>query len=172
MTSSNILTFGIAKISTDADGRYRPEPSGEWAAIVPVRDRYSNLCDLVAWLPDEPQRWWLRNGDETPILGTEALALAAWDGRSIDLHSTPEHWLLAKSGTCIRPPGVCTVECDTCALPRGACVLRWDLDLRELFEGVTRVNCDCPELERRLLRSLRGWEPRVTAGRQEVRHAA
>ncbi len=171
MTSRDIPTFGIARIITSADGRYRPDASGEWAAIVPVRDRYGEPCDLVAWFPDNPQRWWLRLGEATPILGTEALALAAWDGRSIDLHSTPESWLISRAGDCIRPPGTCTRECETCSLNRGACVLRWDVELSELFEGVKEVKCNSPELETRLRRALRRWEPTVSVGR-EVRHAA
>ena len=172
MIAPEMVPFGIGRITTSTDGRYSLDPAREWAAIIPVRDRYGDLCDLVAWLPDEPQRWWLRLGEATPILGTEALAIAAADGQAINLHSTPERYLIAKGPGCIRSPGVCVGECAICGLPRGACVLRWDVDIRELFEGVSRVNCDCPELERRLLQSLRGWEPRVTSYRPEVRHAA
>jgi hypothetical protein len=172
MTNRDIPTFGIAKIVTREDGRYRPDIAGEWAAVVPVHDRFGELVDLCAWFPNEPQRWWLRLGEATPILGTKALAIAAAEGEPINLQGTPERWLMDQGGACIRPPGACAIECATCALPRGACILRWDVDLRELFEGVARVDCDCSELRRRLLQSLRGWEPRVTARHQEVRHAA
>ena len=38
--------FGIARIVTKAAGRYRPDPDGEWGAIVPVRDR-SATCEIL-----------------------------------------------------------------------------------------------------------------------------
>lgn len=166
------LPFGVSRIVTTADGRYRLYPSGDRAVIVPVRDRYGGLCDLVAWFPDQPQRWWLRICEATPILGTQALALAAAEGGCIKLHGTPERWLIANGPGCIRPPGACVGECAVCELPRGACVLRWDVPLAELFEGVGQVTCNSPELERRLLQALRGWEPRVTVARRETRRAA
>lgn len=166
------LPFGVSRIVTTADGRYRPDPSGDRAAIVPVRDRFGDLCDLVAWFPDRPEHWWLRFNDETPILGTQALAIAAAERGAIKLHSMPERWLVAKAPGCIQPPGACVGECDICELPRGACVLRWDVPLGELFDGVGRVICDRPELERRLLQALRRWEPRVKVARREARRAA
>ena len=140
-----------ARIRTADDGTYRPDSTGEWAAILPVHDRHNELCDLVAWLLDEPGCWWLRHSDETPILGTRRLAVAAYFGDAIHLYSTPERWLLARGD--------------------GAVVLKWDVDCRDLFDGVARVVCDCPALEARFRDSLRRWEPLVTSARG-VRHAA
>ncbi len=140
-----------AQIATFADGTYRRDPGGEWAVILPVHDRDKTLCDLVAWLLDDPGSWWLRHGDETPILGSRRLAVAAYFGDAIRLYSTPQHWLLARGD--------------------GAVVLKWDVDCRDLFDGVARVECDCPALETRFRDSLRRWEPLLTSVR-DVRHAA
>ena len=145
--------FGAACIVTDSQGRYRPDRRGEYAAIIGVNDRYGELVDLVAWMPDDSWRWWLRHGDETPVLGARALAISAYDHEPITLHSTPERWLV--SGR------------------RRACVLTWDADLRGLFEGVSRVDCDLPKLRTRLQRALRQWEPILNLVKQEgLRDAA
>ena len=67
------VVLGAARIMTSADGTYRPDAAGEWAAILAVHDRFGELVDLVSWLPENPCRWWLRIGDETPVLGAQAL---------------------------------------------------------------------------------------------------
>ena len=142
--------IGAARIATSDDGTYQPDPAGEWAAILAVHDRFGELVDLVSWLPENPCRWWLRVGDETPILGSQALAFAADCGESIHLVSTPNAWLSAR-------------------LRHGdhevVCILSWAVDLCPLFHGVETVVCDTPGLARRLREKLREWEP-------EVRHAA
>ncbi len=167
--------LGAYRISPAANGTYQINPAGQWADVVGVRDRFGEWVDICAWLTHEPQRWWLRLGGEaTPILGAVALAIAAAEHEPIALHATPQQWALAKIGPCIRPPGACRIECATCSLKRGACILRWDVDLRELFEGVRQIVCDGDELERWLLRSLRSWEPRVgvAQGGRRIRRAA
>ena len=106
------------------------------------------------------------------MLGGQALAIAAYEGEGIDLHSTPARWLAADGGPCIREPGRCRHECSTCMMARGCCVLRWDVPIRTLFEDVGAITCDCPALAKRLTQGLRRWEPRVTVARQETAHAA
>ena len=138
-------------IKTSDDGTYFPDPTGEWAVILPVRDRNNELCDLVAWLLDDPGRWWLRHGDETPILGCRRLAVAAYFGDAIKLYSTPERWLVARG--------------------HGAVILKWDVDCRDLFDGVARVECDCPTLATKFRQTLRRWEPKITSA-QETHLAA
>ncbi len=57
---------------TRADGTFAPDPTGQDGqpmVVLGVKDRYGELVDLVAWHPDAPERWYLRIGDETPILG-------------------------------------------------------------------------------------------------------
>ncbi len=142
--------LGAAPVMTSANGTYRPDPAGEWAAILAVHDRFGELVDLVSWLPENPCRWWLRLGDETPVLGAQALALAADCGKSIRLFSTPERWLRGRGDR---------------GHHRDACVLNWGVDLRPLFDGLSQIWCDTLGLERRLREKLRQWEP-------EIDHAA
>jgi hypothetical protein len=138
------------RIIPSCDGTYRSDPEGEWAAVTRVHDRHGELVDLVAWYLNEPGNWWLRRGDETPILGSRNLAMAAYYGDAITLHQNPQDWLLAAR--------------------RGACVIKWSWPLAELFDGVGMVDCDSPELQHRFLAVLRRWEPCVTV-RQWVSHA-
>ncbi len=150
--------IGAAPIATSDDGTYQPDPAGEWAAILAVHDRFGELVDLVSWLPENPCRWWLRVGDETPILGCQALAFAADCGKRIRLWSTPEQWLRA-GGLGQRHQDVC--------------ILHWGVDLAPLFDGVSHVLCESLGLEHRLRSTLRIWEPKInTTPRSEVRNAA
>ena len=165
MTVRNIRPFGIARIATSADGLFQPDPKGEPAVLIGVDDSLGRLGDLCAWIPDAPGRWWLRTGD-CPILGAEAIANAAEDGRSIRLWSTPQQWLMAKPRDCIRPTAACYRVCGTCSVPRRGAILDWSADLRQTFQGVASVHCDHPELETRFRRALRRCEPR------ELGHAA
>ena len=144
--------IGAARIVPSADGTYRPDPSGQWAVILPVRDREGELCDLAAWFPNQPERWWLRFGDATPLLGARALAVAAYFGDPIELFPTPEQWALAGG--------------------RGCAALNWCAPIGDLFEGVSRVECDSPALQVRLRDTLRRWEPPVTVKPSEARRAA
>ena len=148
--SSFALEFGASRIVTAADGTYRPDTEGEWAAALGVHDQDGELADLVAWFPDRPGRWWLRYG-EVVVLGARALAVARYFNDPTTLHGTPQSWALARG--------------------KGVCVLRWDVDLWELFDGIARVDC-VPNLADRLRRSLRQWEPVLPAPARRVRHAA
>ena len=144
---------------TRADGTFAPDPTdqdGQPMEILGVKDRYGEVVDIVGWHPDNPGRWWLRLGDECPILGAKALALAAWYRRTVTLYPTPEAWLYAR----LR-------DRDQDAV----CILDWSVDLRSLFEGVREVICTAPALESALYHALRSFEPRIMtlAG---VRHAA
>ena len=144
------MMIGAARIVVSGDGTYQPDASGQWAAILAVHDQDGEVADLVAWLVDRPGRWWLRYG-EVVVLGARTLAVARYHGDPITLHDTPQSWALAR--------GV------------GACVLRWDVDLRELLDGIARVDC-APNLADRLRRSLRQWEPVMPAPARRIRDAA
>ena len=87
------------------------------AALIPVRDRYGYPVDLVAWIEGEPEHWWLREGDETPILGARQLAGAEMTAAPLPIYPTPANW--AASGG------------------DGVCVLDWDMDLVGVFDGLT-----------------------------------
>lgn len=107
-----------ARIDILPDGRFRHDGS-EPAIIVPVRDRYGLICDCVAYLDDDPGEWWLKEGDQSPVLGARELAIASAWGDPIAAHPTPEAWI--KAG------GI------------GICVLDWGVSLLDLFDGIPRV---------------------------------
>ena len=151
MNGAPIPCFGRARIQPLASGNYRPSDAGQWAVVLGVYDRHNELVDLVAWFPDDPTRWWLRHGDGTPLLGVLALAFAADCNQPVNLLPTPEQWLLAHS----KPNSHGIV-----------CIFDWGMDFGPLFEGVSRVECNSPELQKRLRRAFRAWEPPITAPRQ------
>ncbi len=142
-----------SRIEVRADGTFKSNEDGAWAVTLPIYDRDAQLCDFVAWFPGDETRWWLRRGDQCHVLGLQELLFAADCHKSVKLLSTPAAWRRS------RGYGVC-------------CVLRWDIDLAYLFEGVHRVECDTPRLVVRLREMLRQWEPLVTRASRKVRHAA
>ncbi len=157
MTGAPLPCFGRAKIQPLASGNYRLSDNGQWAVVLEARDRFDEIVDLVAWSPDDPSHWWLRDGDETPLLGARALAFAADCHEPVTLLPTPEAWLFAVSE---RPKG------------RVVCILDWGVDLGPLFDGVLRVECQGPDLQKRFQQGLRAWEPRVTSAQQGRPRAA
>lgn len=140
----------VHKITTHRDGSFVFTPDGEPAIVAKIHDAHGALSDFVAWQPERPGQWWLRHGD-IAVLGGHTLAVAAWHGDNIRLSPTPQDWFRTRQ--------------------RGVCILLWTAPMRELFEGVSRVECDSPELQQRLEPALRRWEPRITT-RQGVQNAA
>ncbi len=63
-----------------------PAPSIECGVEHPI------LCDLIAWRPAEPGRWWYRWGCDTPALGDEYVEDAHALG-PLYCHRTPLDWL-------------------------------------------------------------------------------
>ncbi len=150
----------VMRYITRADGTFGPDPTGQDGqpmVVLGVKDQDGELVDIVAWYPTFPAKWYLRIGDETPILGAHALVIAAWYHRPVTLYPTPEAWLYAR----LR-------DRDQDAV----CVLDWSVDLRPLFEGVRGVTCTAPGLEPDLYHSLRNFEPRITTVEGVRRHAA
>ena len=160
--------ISIVRIAPRPDGGFDFDNEGEWAFAIqvygfevemidvdqdgiPVEGMVYNVVDLLAWLPDSPGTWWMRRGDETPILGSRNLAMAAYHGDSITLHQNPHEWLLGGR--------------------RGACVIKWGWPLGDLFADVGEIECSSVPLKRKLVASLRRWEPRVVV-RKGVRHEA
>ena len=138
-----------ARIKAHDNGLFEFSPEGELAAVARVHDSEGDLADFVAWFLDRPGEWWLRYGD-IPILGSHALAVAAYHGDGTRLYATPEAWLLGGR--------------------RGVCVLLWGAPLNDLFAGVGNIECDNPALGKRIMTALRRWEPRVKLMRPEARH--
>ena len=160
--------ISIVRIAPRSDGRFDFDSKGDEAFVIrvlgfgvemigldqhgaPVEGEVYDIVDLLAWLPDAPGNWWMRRGDETPILGARALALAVFYGDPITLHQNPQEWLAAGR--------------------RGVCILKWSWPLDNLFEGVGAVECDSPQLQERFVKALRRWEPPVFVLR-EVRDVA
>lgn len=153
------IISGTARIRPKADGTYHYDPKGQPATTLAVEDRDGNFVDVVAWDQD-PCRWWLRRGDQIPILGARALAMAAWHGEPVQLYGTPEGWLQAhpRAG-----------DTDT---TYGICILQPGADLRPLLDGVSRVDCQNADLEEMLRRAMRAWEPKLWSPPVVNRHAA
>lgn len=130
------------RIVTKDDGTYSVDPHGRLSALIPVRDRWGEIVDAVAFFPDESDQWWLRFGDETPILGAEALAYASWERQPLMLWETPLQWLLEH-------------RC-------GSVVLDWGVDLRPLLEEIPEVTCQSEALSDRLRKNFLDFGPRLT----------
>ena len=154
-----MVLASTARIAPAADGSFSYDRAGMLALILAVEDCHGNFVDAIAWGRD-PSPWWLRRGDQTPILGAPALAEACWHHEHILLWETPGAWVQSH-----RPGG----EADR---HHCVCILRWDVDLRPLFEGVPRIDCAVPELRGPLRKALRRFEPQITAPPPEVRRAA
>ena len=110
--------LAVARISTV--GRlWMPEPTGTPAFILPIWDGpapsiYSGaenpvLIDMIAWRPDDPARWWYRQGEVDVVLGIDNLDLAHTEGWPISLHRTPLDWL--RAGCC---GAVLLDHCEAC----------------------------------------------------------
>ncbi len=166
---TDVPRIGASRVVTKPDGTYTPDPAGEWAAVLGVMgfthepvgfyengslvwDDVHNIVDLVAWYPEDPGRWWLRRGTETLVIGVRELRIAAYFNDPIMLHETPEAWAIA--------------------VGRGVCVLNWDMDLRDLFDGVSAVRCKTLALRARFQAALRRREPKLTVSQVEVDYAA
>ena len=136
------------RITTKDDGLYTVDPRGKLMAVVPVRDRWGEIMDAVAFLPCRPGRWWLRYQD-TAILGAQALAEAAWERQPLEMWETPQDWLLQRS--------------------RGSVVLDWGVDLRPIFEDIPEIKCQSKALIDRLQQNFLRFGPRLTVSSRDIR---
>ncbi len=145
-------SFVLTRIRPLDDGTFRPDPNGTVALTVGVDDREGNLVDFAAFYLQDLWRWWLRRGDQTPVLGLDAVSYAEFYQRKLLLCGTPFDWLLARG--------------------RGAVVLDWGCDLSEIFAGVPMVECQSEALTARVRESMRRWEPVIRTRAKEARCAA
>ena len=135
------INLTAIRIAGKNDGTYSLDPHGRLAVLVPVKDRYGETVDIVAFIQHEPEQWWCRHGDETPLLGAPALAHAAWEHHPLVLWETPLQWLLKGRS--------------------GSVVLDWGVNLRPIFEDIPEINCQSPALERRLQQNFLEFGPRL-----------
>ena len=94
---------GVARIVTTRDGLFEPHDDGELALIVPEGvpevPAWDEIHDLVAFMPDDPARWWRRRGD-VDLLG--ASNMTSWRLAPLIIHETPLSWLQGgATGICI-----------------------------------------------------------------------
>jgi hypothetical protein len=119
-------TFGRARILAEPSGFYQlAGESGNSvptldAAILGVTDRIGEISDLVAWLPADPWRWWVRRG-AVPVLGEAEIERAAFLDAPLYLFGTPHDWLFNHGKGGYWP---------------SCCVLDWTIDPRVTFSGV------------------------------------
>ena len=154
-----MVLISTASIAPAEDGTFSYSPQGSLALTLAVEDVSGDMADIVGWFKN-PHHWWLRRGDQTPILGARALAIARWHGGSISLLSNPESWLRAH-----RPGG----EADRAHC---VCVLRWDVDLSPLFSDISAIHCETPALGRCLHDALHQFDPVIELLKTESCHAA
>ncbi len=147
------MTVGMPVIEP-MDCRIRVSPDGctfylggdDKSSSLFVRDRRGLPVDLVAWREDAPGEWWMREGDETPILGAGQLAGAEWVGFPLSIYPTPAAW--AASGG------------------DGVSVIDWDMNLLHLFDALTldvgHLRADVARaLAGRLRTNFRTHEPKI-----------
>ncbi len=144
-------TLWLGRVAFLDDGTWRADPSGAPAVMKPVLDRFNDWVDILAYHVDDPCEWRLRFGDSCPLLGADALAMAAYHHDPVTLCSTPERWLIGQR----RAPSA----------PSPVCILDWGVGLGPLFDGVSHVECDSPALRDRLRKALRSWEPKMSTRR-------
>ncbi len=72
-----------------------PAPSIECGVEHPI------LCDLIAWRPAEPDRWWYRWGSDSPALGDHHLEAAHTETGPLFCHLTPLDWVRGGCRGCV-----------------------------------------------------------------------
>ncbi len=173
---SGTATVSLGRVAFLDDGTWRADPSGAPAVMIPVLDRFNDWVDILAYHVNDPCEWRLRFGDSCPLLGAEALAMATYYHDPVTLCSTPERWLRARCRTLGdgHLDHLGDVDLDHLGddqhhgddQHQAICILHWGVELGPLFEGVSRIECDSPELRDRFRKAIRSWEPKITAPRQ------
>ena len=97
------LMVGVAKVQTFPSGFYEPNDVGAPAVIVaaglPAPPTWDTLDDLIAFRPQDPQRWWRRRG-EVQVLGSGNIRPEPVF--PLTLHDNPLSWLQAGArGVCV-----------------------------------------------------------------------
>jgi hypothetical protein len=107
---------GFGEIQTNGDF-YEPASGAGTSAIIVAEIHADEVCDLIAFYPEAPGRWWLRRG-EVEILGAEHLGERVFP---TIIHPNPMVWL--QSGG------------------NGVCIVNWSLDplSRLAFAGRLRA---------------------------------
>lgn len=97
---SGAMRFGIAEIEIHADGSYEPVAGGRAAVIVPENPCDTTRClfedwpfgDLVAYFPENPERWW-RRCLLAQFINPEAIERADYLHQRLQFWRSPLGWL-------------------------------------------------------------------------------
>lgn len=141
----------MARIEVFDNGTFRPNESGEWAVTVGVNNRDSQLIDICAFFLHDIAHWWLRRRSQTPVLGADRIDYAAFHKQTLPLYQTPYDWLLGRGD--------------------GAVVLDWGCDLRDIFEGIPKIQCQNTSLSKKLRQSYTKFQPTIIGPSERKHHA-
>ncbi len=111
-----------------------PIPSIYWPVNEPV------LCDLIAWRPKEPEKWYYLTGDYPAFLGRIWAEEATFIHDTLNLFSTPLNWLRSDGN--------------------GSVVLDWSL-ARPDFLQMGGIVAESMSLGERVVTCLRQPEPNL-----------
>ncbi len=127
--------LGVARIVTHSDGLFELHDDGEPALIVPEGKPevpgWEWIEDLIAFMPDDPSRWWRRRAD-VDLLGTSNIT--PWRLSPLTIHDTPLSWLQAGAD--------------------GVAIVDWGLDPIARLSGAGYLEAETPALKRRLGRRI------------------
>ena len=123
--------IGVDHIVTHSSGLFEFHPEGDLALIVaegePEVPGWTEVHDLLAFMPEEPGRWWLRRG-AVDLLG--ASNISHWRLSPLVIHETPLSWLQTAA--------------------TGICIVDWAFDPLARLVGAGQLLLETPALKRRI----------------------
>ena len=138
--------FGTCPITFSDDGIFEPAEVGPEAWVFPTE--FYEVVDLVAWLPSNPRRWWLRRG-ATDFMNFEGVARVAFFAEPLVVYESALAWLRARG--------------------RGTVILNDKALLSFWFAGVPEIRAASVGLGRQIQNRLREpAPPRVLVPQEEA----
>jgi hypothetical protein len=134
--------FGRATIALNGDGTYRDglgDPDGQPAHLVEVLDHDGYVAGEVAWLAEDPRRWYLAP-DTPPILGLPEVSRSYAADAALLLLEMPFEFIGMMGQRCGAWPA--------------ACILDWTADLELWLGGVPEIATRSPRVAKALGRHL------------------
>ena len=133
---------GLSRIRIEpySDGSFSFTLDGTVAHCAAVPGVYGRTEDIVAWLPEHPESWWLHRRIGV-VLGMASVESAEFLHEPLRVFDTPADWVAAKSN--------------------GACVLVWDASIAFYLPSDGRMICQSERLARKLRRALTPPTPKV-----------
>ncbi len=152
--------IGVGHIVTHSTGLFEFHEDGDLALIIaegePEVPGWTEIHDLLAFMPEEPGRWWLRRG-AVDLLG--AYNITPWKLSPTTIHETPVSWLQAGAD--------------------GVCIIDWTRSPADVLLGAGELRTEShslkAKLERRIVEvALGSFQVTVALPNDgsEVRHAA